>query len=88
MRAYYLDGLPGDPRLPHDSGREVSLEMLADLKVQAKTLSLEHSGVDVSAVAAMHGFKNYDIVTLSKEVLGDVRDRFTRLILSQSVLEI
>jgi 1,2-dihydroxy-3-keto-5-methylthiopentene dioxygenase len=33
MRAYYFDGIPGDQRESHDSGREVSFDELRKVHV-------------------------------------------------------
>ncbi|KAF9041804.1 Acireductone dioxygenase [Hymenopellis radicata] len=71
MRAYYYDGEPGDPRLPHDSGRTVSTEMLEALNVQSMFVPVETYEEEVAAIAKQQGYKNHDIISISKEGLGD-----------------
>ncbi len=80
MRAYYYDGEPGDQRLPHDSGRTVSTEMLEALNVQSMFVPVESYEEEVAAIAKQQGYKNHDIISISKEGLGDVRASFARRI--------
>merc|ERR1712000_381068 len=69
MKAYMYDNLPGDQRLPHDSGREVAIDDLSKLGVLYYHLpTLE--GVD--KLAAERGYKNRDEIFVSPEKMGDV----------------
>ncbi|KAI6778249.1 uncharacterized protein J7T54_004880 [Emericellopsis cladophorae] len=63
------DGLPGDQRLPHDSGREVGIDALAKLGVLYYHLP-EIDGVN--QLAAERGYKNRDEIRVSPEAMGDV----------------
>jgi 1,2-dihydroxy-3-keto-5-methylthiopentene dioxygenase len=69
MKAYMYDNLPGDQRLPHDSGREVSVEDLNKLGV----LYYHFPSVDgVDALAAERGYKNRDEIKVSPQHMGEV----------------
>ncbi|KZP01409.1 1,2-dihydroxy-3-keto-5-methylthiopentene dioxygenase [Calocera viscosa TUFC12733] len=75
MRAYYFDDEPTDQRLPHDSGEEVSLDTLDQLGVLYWSIPVAEgesipSGVD--AIAKERGYKNRDVINVSKEGLGDL----------------
>ncbi|KFA65427.1 hypothetical protein S40285_00444 [Stachybotrys chlorohalonatus IBT 40285] len=69
MKAYFYDNLPGDQRLPHDSGRPVDVDTLAKLGV------LYYHFPDVSGVdelASQRGYRNRDEITVSPEKMGAV----------------
>ncbi|KAF2638997.1 1,2-dihydroxy-3-keto-5-methylthiopentene dioxygenase [Massarina eburnea CBS 473.64] len=69
MKAYYFDNLPGDQRLPHDSGREVSASDLSKLGI----LHFNYPDVeDVNALASSRSYKNRDEVSISPTTMGDV----------------
>lgn len=73
MRAYYLDDVPGDQRLPHDSGRAVALETLAALGVlywRIPTNSPEGWEKKINAIADERNYRSRDVVTASRESLG------------------
>ncbi|KAJ2895925.1 uncharacterized protein MKZ38_006043 [Zalerion maritima] len=68
MKAYWYDNLPGDQRLPHDSGKELSAEELGELGV------IYHQVQDVegvNAIATKRGYKNRDEIVVSPEKMGD-----------------
>ncbi|ETR97047.1 putative 3-oxoacyl-reductase [Trichoderma reesei RUT C-30] len=69
MKAYMYDNLPGDQRLPHDSGRQVTAEDLASLGVLYHRFP-ETS--DVDALAAERGYRNRDEIVVSPDKMGDV----------------
>ncbi|CRK13568.1 hypothetical protein BN1723_012839 [Verticillium longisporum] len=69
MKAYWFDNLPGDQRLPHDSGNAVDEEGLKQLGVYY------HNITDIEGVnqlAAKRGYKNRDEIIVSPEKMGDV----------------
>ena len=72
MRAYYFDNVPGDQRLPHDSGKPVDLEHLRKLRVRHWTVPQEpgYEAV-IDRIAAEEGYKNRDTINCTKEGLGD-----------------
>ncbi|KAI0820863.1 1,2-dihydroxy-3-keto-5-methylthiopentene dioxygenase [Trametes gibbosa] len=77
MRAYYLDDLPGDQRLPHDSGHVASLETLAALGVLYWRIPVDAPGgweIQVNAIADERKYRSRDVVTASRESLGEVFD--------------
>jgi 1,2-dihydroxy-3-keto-5-methylthiopentene dioxygenase len=71
MRAYYFDNIPGDQRLPHDSGNPVSDHIL-------KSLGLLHWHIPTSeqnqidTIAEERSYKNRDTITVTKQGLGDL----------------
>ncbi|KAG6018164.1 hypothetical protein E4U43_007350 [Claviceps pusilla] len=68
MKAYFYDNLPGDQRLPHDSGRSVDVETLSKLGVLYYCFpNLQ----DVDKLATDRGYKNRDEVTVSPESMGE-----------------
>jgi len=74
MRAYYMDELPGDQRLPHDSGRVVPDETLDKLGVLRWHFDVDTNGEwerEVDAVADERNYRNRDIVLVTKEGMGD-----------------
>lgn len=74
MRAYYMDELPGDQRLPHDSGRVVPDETLDKLGVLRWHFDVDPNGEwerEVDAVADERSYRNRDIVLVTKEGMGD-----------------
>jgi 1,2-dihydroxy-3-keto-5-methylthiopentene dioxygenase len=74
MHAYFFDNLEGDQRLPHDSGAEVSEEVLRSLGVLHWHIPVDAEGKHEQEVAALgkgRDYKNHDFFTLTKEGLGD-----------------
>ena len=63
------DGLQGDQREPHDSGKEVTAEYLSKLGVLYYNFSDEQ---DVDKLAAERSYKNRDVITVSPEKMGDI----------------
>ena len=77
MRAYYHDNIPGDQRLPHDSGRPLDLEYLDRLGLKLNTIPLDTSGgweAEIDKIAEQSGAPIRDILDVSKEGLGDQFD--------------
>lgn len=74
MRAYYYDNVPGDQRLPHDynPSRPVAQELLAALNVKFWSIPVEGYESKVDDLAKERGYKNRDMINVSKEGLGEV----------------
>ncbi|KAG8215128.1 1,2-dihydroxy-3-keto-5-methylthiopentene dioxygenase [Butyriboletus roseoflavus] len=75
MRAYYFDNIPGDQRLPHDSGTPVDDAVLASIGVLHWHIPIDTGTSDcpeIAAVARERGYKNRDVITITKEGLGDL----------------
>jgi 1,2-dihydroxy-3-keto-5-methylthiopentene dioxygenase len=72
MRAYYFDNLPGDQRLPHDSSRPVDAQTLKNIKVEFWNIPVEGHEERLNVIAREREYKNRDVITVSKEGLGDV----------------
>ncbi|KAK0722356.1 Acireductone dioxygenase ARD family [Lasiosphaeria miniovina] len=69
MKAYLYDDLPGDQRLPHDSGKAVGTDELSQIGV----LYFRIEDIDgVNRLAAERGYKNRDEITVSPAKMGDV----------------
>ncbi|KAK0755914.1 hypothetical protein N5P37_011590 [Trichoderma harzianum] len=84
MKAYMYDNLPGDQRLPHDSGREVTADALANLGVLYHHLPAT-SEVDV--LAANRGYKNRDEIVVSPEKMGDVYEDKVKMFFNEHLHE-
>lgn len=69
MRAYWYDNEEGDQRLPHDSGRALTPEALANVGVLYYTISSQEA---VDELATSRNYKNRDVITLSPEKMGAV----------------
>ncbi|KAF7353534.1 1,2-dihydroxy-3-keto-5-methylthiopentene dioxygenase [Mycena sanguinolenta] len=98
MHAYYFDNLPTDQRLPHitDPARPVSPETLAKLGVLSWVVPVpphaaspsnsqgisEEEDCEVNKVAKERGYKNRDVINVSREGMG--ADEEIRYILSGS----
>jgi len=74
MRAYYYDNLPGDQRLPHDyvPSRPVLTETLDKINVKYWSVPVEGYESKIDAIAAERGYKNRDVINVSKEGLGEI----------------
>ncbi|KAH9052356.1 1,2-dihydroxy-3-keto-5-methylthiopentene dioxygenase [Lactarius vividus] len=75
MRTYYFDNLPGDQRLPHDSGRPLDPDHLRKLGVLYWTVPLDTAGgyeAEIDRIAEKQGYKNRDTINVTKEGLGDL----------------
>ncbi|KAJ7148163.1 Acireductone dioxygenase ARD family [Mycena crocata] len=74
MRAYYFNNLPGDQRLPHDHtpSRSVAPETLAALKASSWTIPVEGYEPRVDEIARERGYKNRDLINVSKEGMGEI----------------
>jgi 1,2-dihydroxy-3-keto-5-methylthiopentene dioxygenase len=74
MRAYFMDDIPGDKRLPHDSGREASSDVLKSIGVLHWHIPIDETGTykdKVLKVAKEREYKNHDVIAISKESFGD-----------------
>lgn len=74
MRAYYYDNVPGDQRLPHDykPSRPVPSETLSSIGVKFWTIPVPGYESQVDIIARERGYKNRDMINVSKEGMGDV----------------
>ncbi|KAF5322341.1 hypothetical protein D9619_002202 [Psilocybe cf. subviscida] len=77
MRAYYFDNLPGDQRRPHDyvPSRPVSREILEKLNVKYWTIPVEGHAPKIDALALEQGYKNRDMINVSREGLGEIYEQ-------------
>ncbi|KAL1590749.1 Acireductone dioxygenase [Cladosporium halotolerans] len=73
MKAYWFDNLPGDQRLPHDSGRPVDPEYLAALGVTHYYLPDDLESVD--KIAAERSYKNRDQIEISPTLLPGYEEK-------------
>ncbi|CCL98377.1 uncharacterized protein FIBRA_00372 [Fibroporia radiculosa] len=74
MRAYFMDDLPGDQRLPHDSGNAVSDETLDKLGILRWHIPSDAEGQweeQVNVIANERSYRNRDICLVTKEGMGD-----------------
>lgn len=73
MRAYYFDNVPGDQRLLHDSGRAVPESTLTSIGVLHWRIPVEDDAhlQQVDQVARERDYKNSDVISVTKEGLGD-----------------
>ncbi|KAI4259567.1 MAG: hypothetical protein L6R42_004515 [Xanthoria sp. 1 TBL-2021] len=74
MRTFYHDNQPGDCRLPHDSGHELSPEHLTHLGVLYYSFppSSPTSATDVEDIAKTRNYVNRDEITVSPAAMGAV----------------
>lgn len=84
MRAYYYDNIPGDQRLPHDynPSRPVSAETLEAIDVKYWTVPVEGHESKINSIAADRGYKNRDLINVSKEGLGEVSNPLNKIQIS------
>ncbi|KAF8124353.1 1,2-dihydroxy-3-keto-5-methylthiopentene dioxygenase [Boletus edulis] len=76
MRVYYFDNISGDQRLLHDSGIPVDDDILTSIGVRHWHIPVPVPTTgdypEVDAVARERGYKNRDVITITKEGLGDL----------------
>ncbi|KAG1868375.1 Acireductone dioxygenase ARD family [Suillus subalutaceus] len=70
MRAYYFDNIPGDQRLPHDSGNPVSDEILKSIGALYWHIPTNQQE-QIDTIAEERSYKHRDIITVTKQDLGD-----------------
>ena len=84
MRAYYFDNRPGDQRLLHDSGEPVSLSTLTSLGISYWHIPVdEETDKKIDQVAKERGYKNRDVINVSKEGLGDVYEEKLKIFFAE-----
>ncbi|KAJ3867634.1 Acireductone dioxygenase ARD family [Lentinula novae-zelandiae] len=75
MHAYYFDNQPGDQRLPHhnlEPSSSVDVETLKRIKVESWNIPVEKGYEEkLDDIAKERAYKNSDVITLSKENLGE-----------------
>ena len=74
MHGYYFDNLPGDERLPHDSGRPVSIETIQALNIQYWHVPVDIEGgweKRIEELSKENNFKNQDTINVTEQGLGD-----------------
>ncbi|KAI0031099.1 1,2-dihydroxy-3-keto-5-methylthiopentene dioxygenase [Vararia minispora EC-137] len=74
MRSYYFDNLPGDQRLLHDSGREVTVSQLEAIGARYWRIPIDEEGRwedKINDVAHERNYKNRDVINVTKEGLGE-----------------
>ncbi|RSL51045.1 1,2-dihydroxy-3-keto-5-methylthiopentene dioxygenase [Fusarium sp. AF-6] len=84
MRAYFYDGLPGDQRLPHDSGKPVNVDDLLAIGVYYYHLPELES---VDNLARDRGYKNRDEITVSPKTMGDVYESKVKMFFAEHLHE-
>lgn len=85
MRAFYFDNIPGDQRLPHDSGSPVSDELLKSIGVLHWHI-LASQQDQVNAIAEERHCNNRDIVSVTKEGLGDAYEATLKIFYDEYAL--
>ncbi|EMC96985.1 hypothetical protein BAUCODRAFT_434904 [Baudoinia panamericana UAMH 10762] len=73
MKAYYFDNLPGDQRLPHDSGRSLSPSDLDILGIKHYELPDDLESVD--RIASERNYKNRDQIEISPSTLPGYEEK-------------
>ncbi|ROT40150.1 ARD-domain-containing protein [Sodiomyces alkalinus F11] len=68
MRAYWFDNLPGDQRMPHDSGRAIDTKRLEQLGVIYYNIP---DTTRVDQLASERGYKNRDEIVISPESMAE-----------------
>lgn len=84
MKAYWFDNLPGDQRLPHDSGRVANEGDLQQLGVLYHTIS-DIAGVD--KLATERGYRNRDEIIVSPGSMGDAYEDKVRMFFHEHLHE-
>ncbi|KAI9808687.1 MAG: 1,2-dihydroxy-3-keto-5-methylthiopentene dioxygenase [Sarcosagium campestre] len=84
MKAYWFDGLPGDQREAHDSGRIVDAGTLEKLGVLYYHCP-ETSAVD--QLARQRGYKNRDEITVSPEKMGELYEAKVKMFFDEHLHE-
>ncbi|KAM0714288.1 hypothetical protein Q7P37_010075 [Cladosporium fusiforme] len=73
MKAYWFDNLPGDQRLPHDSGRPVDPEYLTALGIAHYYFPDDLESVN--KIAAERSYKNRDEIEISPTLLPGYEEK-------------
>lgn len=73
MKAYWYDNLPGDQRLPHDSGRTVDPTYLTNLGILH--YELPNDLETVNKIAAERAYKNRDEIEISPSTLPGYEEK-------------
>ncbi|KAI6250307.1 1,2-dihydroxy-3-keto-5-methylthiopentene dioxygenase [Erysiphe necator] len=84
MRAYWYQDDGSDQRLPHDSGRDVSPEYLAQIGVLYYRVSSED---EVDKLAEQRHYRNRDVITVSPQKMGDIYEEKVRSFFTEHLHE-
>ncbi|KAF8550320.1 Acireductone dioxygenase [Imleria badia] len=91
MQAYYFDDVPGDQRLPHDSGIPVSNAALASIGVilwhVPIAISTASNYSQVDTIAREREYKTIDVMAVTKEALGDLYEKNLKIFYSEHMHE-
>ena len=74
MRAYFYDNLPGDQRLPHDSGRGLPPTYLASLGITHHSYSPSSPEL-VDSLASDRHYSNRDTIEISPTTLPNYEEK-------------
>ena len=87
MHAYYFDDLTGDQSLPHDSGIPVNNATLAAIGVLLWhvliSISIASNYAQVDAIAHERDYKTIDVMTVTKDALGDQYEEKLKIFYSE-----
>lgn len=74
MHAYYFDNLPGDQRAPHHGGELADIAILDKIGVLHWQIPVSTNGQypEIDAIAKERDYKNRDVITITKEGLGEL----------------
>ncbi|RKF63146.1 1,2-dihydroxy-3-keto-5-methylthiopentene dioxygenase [Erysiphe neolycopersici] len=85
MRAYwYQDDDSSDQRCPHDSGRDVSPDYLAQIGVLYYRMNSEK---EVDQLAKQRHYRNRDVITVSPEKMGSLYEEKVRSFFTEHLHE-
>ncbi|KAI9843546.1 MAG: 1,2-dihydroxy-3-keto-5-methylthiopentene dioxygenase [Thelocarpon superellum] len=96
MKAYWYDNEPGDQRHPHDSGRVVSPDYLAQLGVLYSShgappppgsAAMPSAPPSIDELASSRGYVARDVITVSPAAMGDVYAEKIRMFFNEHLHE-
>ncbi|KAG7530553.1 hypothetical protein FFLO_04979 [Filobasidium floriforme] len=72
MRSYIFDDIPGDQRLPHDSGNPITADQLKEIGVLYWNIPHDDQWEqNIDALAKERDYKNRDQILVTREGLGE-----------------
>ncbi|KDQ59089.1 hypothetical protein JAAARDRAFT_33819 [Jaapia argillacea MUCL 33604] len=87
VRVYYYDNIPGDQRLPHDSGKPVSLSTLEEIGVSYWYVPVEGHESKIEQIAKEREYKNRDVINVTKEGLGELYESKIKMFFEEHLHE-